>query len=369
MFREIIDRIKEGIEYIMKSRLMVLIIVFCLTSSVLIGRLFYLQIVRGEEYLENYELQIRRTSEIAATRGNIYDRNGNLLAYNELAYSVTIQDTVPTNTSSEDKNEILNNTLDQVLSIVENNGDSVIDSFGIILDSAGNYQFAETNETLRLRFIADVYGQAYTDDLTEEQKNQSASGIMHHLCSKRYGLDDENNDPEYILKMVNMRYAMGLNSYQQFLSTTLASDVSDETVTAIMENQSKLNGVDIEEESLRRYPDGKYFASIIGYIGPMSQDEYDNLAEDEKDKYSLSDLVGKSGIEQAFDSTLQGVKGKSTFYVDNLGKIIETVSRTDPKAGNDIYLTIDKDLQINAYNLLEEKIAGIVLSKLTNILD
>ncbi|KAA8501715.1 penicillin-binding protein [Mediterraneibacter catenae] len=364
-----IDRIKEGIEYIMKSRLMVLIIVFCLTSSVLIGRLFYLQIVRGEEYLENYELQIRRTSEIAATRGNIYDRNGNLLAYNELAYSVTIQDTVPTNTSSEDKNEILNNTLDQVLSIVENNGDSVIDSFGIILDSAGNYQFAETNETLRLRFIADVYGQAYTDDLTEEQKNQSASGIMHHLCSKRYGLDDENNDPEYILKMVNMRYAMGLNSYQQFLSTTLASDVSDETVAAIMENQSKLNGVDIEEESLRRYPDGKYFASIIGYIGPMSQDEYDNLAEDEKDKYSLSDLVGKSGIEQAFDSTLQGVKGKSTFYVDNLGKIIETVSRTDPKAGNDIYLTIDKDLQINAYNLLEEKIAGIVLSKLTNILD
>ncbi|WP_190324807.1 penicillin-binding transpeptidase domain-containing protein [Mediterraneibacter catenae] len=353
----------------MKSRLMVLIIVFCLTSSVLIGRLFYLQIVRGEEYLENYELQIRRTSEIAATRGNIYDRNGNLLAYNELAYSVTIQDTVPTNTSSEDKNEILNNTLDQVLSIVENNGDSVIDSFGIILDSAGNYQFAETNETLRLRFIADVYGQAYTDDLTEEQKNQSASGIMHHLCSKRYGLDDENNDPEYILKMVNMRYAMGLNSYQQFLSTTLASDVSDETVAAIMENQSKLNGVDIEEESLRRYPDGKYFASIIGYIGPMSQDEYDNLAEDEKDKYSLSDLVGKSGIEQAFDSTLQGVKGKSTFYVDNLGKIIETVSRTDPKAGNDIYLTIDKDLQINAYNLLEEKIAGIVLSKLTNILD
>ena len=369
MFREIIDRIKEGIEYIMKSRLMVLIIVFCLTSSVLIGRLFYLQIVRGEEYLENYELQIRRTSEIAATRGNIYDRNGNLLAYNELAYSVTIQDTVPTNTSSEDKNEILNNTLDQVLSIVENNGDSVIDSFGVILDSAGNYQFAETNETLRLRFIADVYGQAYTDDLTEEQKNQSASGIMHHLCSKRYGLDDENNDPEYILKMVNMRYAMGLNSYQQFLSTTLASDVSDETVAAIMENQSKLNGVDIEEESLRRYPDGKYFASIIGYIGPMSQDEYDNLAEDEKDKYSLSDLVGKSGIEQAFDSTLQGVKGKSTFYVDNLGKIIETVSRTDPKAGNDIYLTIDKDLQINAYNLLEEKIAGIVLSKLTNILD
>ena len=369
MFREIIDRIKEGVEYIMKSRLMVLIIVFCLTSTVLIGRLFYLQIVRGGEYLENYELQIRRTSEIAATRGNIYDRNGNLLAYNELAYSVTIQDTVPTSTSSDDKNKILNNILDKVLRIVEANGDSVIDSFGIILDSAGEYQFAETNETLRLRFVADVYGKVYTDDLKAEERNQSAAEIMHYLCSERYGLDDKNNEPDYILKMVNMRYAMGLNSYQQFLSTTLASDVSDETAAAIMENQSELSGVDIEEESLRRYPDGEYFASIIGYIGPMSQEEYDDLDKDDKDRYSLSDLVGKSGIEQAYDSTLQGEKGKSTFYVDRLGKVIETVSRTEPKAGNDIYLTIDKDLQINAYHLLEEKIAGIVLSKLTNILE
>ena len=368
MFREIIDRIKEGIDYIMKSRLMVLIIVFCLTSSVLIGRLFYLQIVRGGDYLENYELQIRRTSEIAATRGNIYDRNGNLLAYNELAYSVTIQDTLPTNMNSDDRNETLNGILNRVLEIVEAHGDSVIDSFGIILNSAGEYQFAETNETLKLRFIADVYGKAYTDDLTKAQKNQSASGIMDTLC-KRYGLDDSQNDQAYILKMVNMRYAMGLNSYQQYLSTTLASDVSDETAAAIMENQSSLTGVDIEEESLRRYPDGEYFASLIGYIGPMSQEEYDNLDKDEKKQYSLSDIVGKSGIEQAFDSTLQGEKGKATFYVDNLGKVIETVSRTEPKAGNDIYLTIDKNLQMNAYRLLEEKIAGIVLSKLTNILE
>ena len=108
MFREIIDRIKEAIDYILRSRLIVLIVVFCLTSSVLVGRLFYLQIVKGEDYLENYELQIRRTKEIAATRGNIFDRNGELIAYNELAYSVTIEDRIPTDTSSDKKNEILN---------------------------------------------------------------------------------------------------------------------------------------------------------------------------------------------------------------------------------------------------------------------
>ena len=62
-------------------------------------------------------------------------------------------------------------------------------------------------------------------------------------------------------------------------------------------------------------------------------------------------------------------KGKTTFYVDNLGKVTDTVSMTDPKAGNDVYLTIDKNLQISAYKLLEEKLAGIVLSKLSNVLD
>ena len=369
MFREIIDRIKEAIDYILRSRLIVLIVVFCLTSSVLVGRLFYLQIVKGEDYLENYELQIRRTKEIAATRGNIFDRNGELIAYNELAYSVTIEDRIPTDTSSDKKNEILNAVLDKVLTIVEKNGDSVIDSFGIILDSSGEYQFAETNETLRLRFVADVYGQPYVDDLKLEQREQSAGEIMHYLCSERYGLDDENHDPAYILKMVNMRYAMGLNSYQQYLSTTLASDVSNETAAAIMENQDSLTGVNITEDSLRRYPDGEYFASIIGYTGKISQEEYDALDEDEKKRYSLSDIVGKSGIEQTFDSVLKGEKGKQTFYVDNLGKVTDIVSTADPKAGNDVYLTIDKNIQITAYKLLEEKLAGIVLSKLANVLD
>lgn len=369
MFREIIDRIKEAIDYILQSRLVVLIVVFCLTSSVLVGRLFYLQIVKGEDYLENYELQIRRTKDIPATRGNIFDRNGELIAYNELAYSVTIEDTIPTDTNAEEKNEILNGILDKVLTIVESNGDSIIDSFGIILDSAGEYQFAETNETLRLRFVADVYGEPYVDDLSEERREQSAGEIMHYLCSERYGLDDEDNDPAYILKMVNMRYAMGLNSYQQYLATTLASDVSTETAAAIMENQDSLTGVDITEDSLRRYPDGEYFASIIGYTGKISQEEYDALDSDEKKRYSLSDIVGKSGLEQTFDSVLKGDKGEQTFYVDNLGKVTDIVSTKDPKAGNDVYLTIDKNLQITAYKLLEEKLAGIVLSKLTNVLD
>ena len=261
--------------------------------------------------------------------------------------------------------------LDKVLTIVEANGDSVIDSFGIILDSAGEYQFAETNETLRLRFVADVYGEPYVDDLTDEKKEQSAGEIMHYLLLKNVmDWTMKIMISAYILKMVNMRYAMGLNSYQQYLATTLASDVSTETAAAIMENQDSLTGVDITEDSLRRYPDRRILCYPSSDIpGKISQEEYDALDSDEKKRYSLSDIVGKSGLEQTFDSVLKGEKGKQTFYVDNLGKVTDIVSTTDPKAGNDVYLTIDKNLQITAYKLLEEKLAGIVLSKLTNVLD
>ncbi|WP_087161546.1 penicillin-binding transpeptidase domain-containing protein [Lachnoclostridium sp. An169] len=351
----------------MRNRLVMLIVVFCLTSSILIGRLFYLQIIRGEDYLENYELQIRRTTTIPATRGNIYDRNGSLIAYNELAYSVTIEDSIP---SGKDKNELLNAVLDKVLSIVESHGDSVISSFGITLNSSGEYQFTQRSETQRLRFVADVYGLATIDKLSADQKNQTAAEIIDYLCSeKRYDLDQESHDAAYILKMINMRYAMSLTSYSQYMGTTLASDVSDETAAAIMENKDSLTGVDISEESLRRYPDGEYFASIVGYTGQISQSEYDALSDEDKERYSLSDIVGKTGIEQTMDSVLQGTKGESTFYVDNLGKILDTVSRKEPEAGNDVYLTIDKDLQIYAYNLLEEKLAGIILNKLRNVLD
>ena len=371
MFRDILERIKDGMLQMFKSRLFVLIFVFCTMSVILVGRLFYLQIIKGENYLENYELTIRKTKEIPGTRGNIYDRNGNLLAYNELAYSVTIEDTITSNTVAE-KNEILNGILDSVLNIVESHGDSVISDFGIVLDSAGNYQFSQTDETLRLRFVADVYGLTTIDKLTEKQKNQSAEEIIHYLCTDKvygYGPDDEKLDKEYILKMVNMRYAINLNSFQQYMSTTLAFDVSEETVAAIMENKDSLTGVDVEEDSLRRYTDSKYFASIIGYTGKISQEEYDALDKNDKKKYSLSDIVGKSGLEQTMDEVLQGSKGERTFYVDSLGKVTETVSSTDPGAGNDVYLTIDKDLQEKTYQLLEEKLAGIILSKLHDMLD
>ena len=133
------ERIKSGIAEFVQSRIFVLIIVFCITSAILVQRIFYLQIVKGQEYLDDYKLQIQKTKEIQGTRGNIYDRNGNLLAYNELAYSVTIEDNGSYDSIAQ-QNKVLNKTISSVIKMVESNGDTVINNFGIILDSNNMYQ-------------------------------------------------------------------------------------------------------------------------------------------------------------------------------------------------------------------------------------
>lgn len=81
----------------------------------------------------------------------------------------------------------------------------------------------------------------------------------------------------------------------------------------------------------------------------------------------MNDTVGKSGIEKVMETYLQGEKGSETIYVDNLGKEIDSEGRVDPVAGNDVYLTLDADLQEAVYNILEQSIAGLLLDKIENI--
>ena len=363
------DRIKSGIYEVVKSRVFVAVIVFCVLAAILLQRVFYLQIVKGQSFADEYKLQIQKTKEIQGTRGEIYDRNGTLLAYNELAYSVTIEDNFE---ESSEKNKELNKVITTVMDIVESNGDTVINDFGVILDSDGNYQFVAENDTQRLRFVADVYGKKTIDELSDKQKNSTAQDIIDYLCTDKlygYGIDEKKMDKEDVLKLVNVRYAISLNSFQKFITTTIAEDVSDETVAVIMENLDTLPGVDIEEESLRRYTDSKCFASIIGYTGQISQEEYDALSKKEQEKYSKQDTVGKSGLEKTLDSELQGKKGQVKLYVNSVGKVIETIKGKDPEAGNNVYLSIDADVQKAAYNIIEQELAGILLSKIQNTLD
>ena len=139
----------------------------------------------------------------------------------------------------------------------------------------------------------------------------------------------------------------------------------EKTVSQLMENTAELPGIDVVEDYRRVYNDAEYFANIIGYTGEVSAEELEELQEEDS-SYAAGDIVGKVGLEQVMETSLQGDKGSETLYVDSLGRTLSVESRVEPQAGNSLYLTIDSELQKAAYNMLEQYIAGIVYA---NIID
>ena len=373
-----LEDIKESILNFITSRIFVLVVIFLAFFGIMMSRIFYLQIINGQNYADSFTMRIKREVSLPGTRGRIYDRNGQVLADNVLSYSVTMEDN-GTYKSAREKQSTLNRTVLKVIDIVESHGDNVIGDFGIVYQN-GSYTYTQEGRAL-LRFKADIYGYSSIDDLKPEEYVATADEMIEYLCGKKkfwispdlyteeqikeYKVPTDLT-PEQILKLVTIRYAISSNSFKRYVTTTVASDVSDATVAEILENQSNLQGVDIEQSSLRTHADSKYFANIIGYIGKPDQDELDTLKEQNED-YDANDLVGKAGLEQYMETELQGKKGQRTIYVDSVGNVLEVESETQPESGHDLYLTIDKDLQIAAYNILEQRLAGVLVSKIQNI--
>ena len=370
------EELREKLIKLLSSRVFIMLIVLSIVGFIMLHRVFSLQIIHGEEYMDSFETRIKKEISIDGARGNIYDRNGNLLAYNELAHSVTIEDVYESGTL---KNYNLNTTIYKTIKIIEENGDNLISDFKIELDRNGNYMFT-VEDTSLLRFLADVYGHSYIDDLTAKEKNSSPNDVIEYLCGWdkfRIGVYDENTKKatfevgkgytkEELLKILNVRYDMSNNSYQKYISTTIANDVSEETVAIVMENSNELQGVTIAEGTIRKYVDAIYLSNIIGYTGKVSsQDELATLQESNVE-YTINDTVGKLGIEKSMENYLQGKKGSETIFVNNVGKTTEISNYVEPVAGNDIYLTIDKDLQIAVYKILEEHLASILYTKIIN---
>ncbi len=373
MFEEFWENLVETVT----SRTFIIIVVLICAGGILINRVFDLQIVHGEEYLDSFKMKIMRERTIKGSRGCIYDRNGNLLAYNELAHSVTIEDVYE---SGKLKNLNLNTTIYKLINMIEDNGDTVVSDFKIILDKNGRYSYTVEGTQL-YRFLADVYGHLTIDQLEEKERTATAGEVVDYLCGwgrfriGEYTQEDDKNSfvpgngytKDEVLKILTIRYDMSNNSFQKYMPTTVATDINEKTMAVIMENSMDLEGVSIEEDTIRRYVDSMYFSHILGYTGKVSQDELAVLQEENEDSnYDSNDTVGKLGIEKSMESYLQGVKGSETIFVDNVGKVTDTANYVEPVAGNNIYLTIDKDLQIAVYKILEQRLAGILCSTIIN---
>ena len=151
-----------------------------------------------------------------------------------------------------------------------------------------------------------IRGEEYTDNTILEQVLEivEENGIHQQMISRTN------------IKIRPQRISSNICVQMKYMVTTIATGVSTETAAAIMENKDVLTGVDIAEDPVRKYTDSEVLSSIIGYTGQISEEEYSVLSEEEQENRSRTDIVGKSGIEKAFDDILRGTNGETTFYVD-----------------------------------------------------
>ena len=384
MFKDLWEIIKYGIKQVVTSRITPMLILFAVMFGALVFRLFQLQIVEGAGYQEDYLESTKREVYTTATRGNIYDCNGVPLAYNELTYSVTVLDngTYPTGYA---KNKMLLRLIrlleDYEVTLVGDTPLAVLDDDTIV--------FTTSSEAKHRAFLRDFYGLRSTSLLdTENDKGElinrsdiTAQEVYDKYIDK-YGIGDDSskspNTYEYTLeeglKLINMRIAMAASSYRKYEAVTLATGLDTSAMMAVKEASADLSGVDIAEETIRVYNDAYEFAHILGYTGKASTDDLTTLQTEaealgiaDAKKYAAGDVVGKAGIEEYMELVLSGTKGTAQIYVDNEGRIIETTSSTLPSAGDDVYLSIDRDLQVGIYHLAEQMVAGILVEKIENV--
>lgn len=359
--------IKDFLKKFFSSRLFVLAAVFIVFFGIILARIFTLQVVNGKSYQENFSLKIQMKQPINAARGNIYDKNGKLLAYNELAYSISINDST-TYSSTKEKNKAVNAELAEILTVLKNNGETLNNDFKIDRKKDGTYSFNVSGSSLN-RFRADVFGKGSADDLEYDKEtgideaNATAEQIMEYLMGKdNFGISSKY-DGDLAYRIVVVRYAMLGNRFARYKEVKIATDVSDKTVAYVNEHMDTLSGISVNEDMIRKYNYSEYFSSIIGYTGPISESEYTALHKKNKD-YTQNDTVGKAGMEQHYETYLRGKNGEQKFYIDNVGRISEIISSTDSVAGDDLYLSIDADLQKATYLALQNDIAAIVYSNI-----
>lgn len=355
-------------------RLLILGILFLFLLFVLVFRLYRLQIIDGASSQEEFISSIMKTRRLSGNRGNIFDRNGNLLASNRLSYNITLEDS-KNYRSTKEKQKTLNGIAYQLIYLVMDD-DKLNMSIPIEVDENGTFHYTADGWRLR-RFQADFYGEKDVSDLDDDQKNKTANNMMEELVDKekfsieaaytkedqdRYGLPAELSKKE-MLEIANIRYGLSLNSYRKYLPYLVASDVSEEAMVAVMEKKEDLPGADIEDSNIRVYYGGESLSSILGYTGAISAEELGKVGEG--NVYTSQSVIGKSGIEKSMEEWLRGKDGLEQFYTDVVGNKKTDPEITDsPTTGKDVYLTIDKNLQDAVYQMLEQQIAGILLTNM-----
>ena len=298
---------------------------------IIIVKLFSLQIVNGEEYLEKSNSRLTRETVVKASRGNIFDCNGNILAGTKIKYSLELY-------KSKIETEQLNNTILNAINVLEKNSDTYIDEFPITINPI-QYKFSDEEKT---------------KNWLERKKidvNSSAEQALNFYIEKykltNYSLEDAR-------KIIAVRYGIEENGYTAMRAYTISENISEESVLIFEEQNNSFPGMAIEKTPIRSYTYGKLASHVLGYVGKISSEEYNSL-----EGYSISDYIGKTGIEYAFEGYLKGQDGIKQTDMSIDGTITGEYITEGAVSGDDVTLTIDANIQDVAEKYLKELIEKI----------
>ena len=301
------------------------------------ARLVDWQIVHGSEYRELAKRSTSYTVQTDATRGEILDKNGDGIVVNTTHYKIVI-DKLYAN------EETLDTNLLALINLMNLTGDKWEDTLPIEL-SGNTLSYKKGAE--------DEIATLLSEDYLNLDENTTVQDCYKKLLG-RYKID-ENLSLSEQRNLVSVHYNMELTGYSSSNPYVFAKDIKRSTVSAVSENTQGVSGIDVQTYLVRKAQDNDLAPHILGALGSITEEEYEQLKDGEK-TYSLTDSVGKFGIELAFESQLKGEGGMKIIKRNSDGTIVDTIETIDSKPGDTVYLTLDKKLQETAVKSLAENV-------------
>ncbi|MGM9543649.1 MAG: penicillin-binding transpeptidase domain-containing protein [Romboutsia timonensis] len=378
---------------------------------VILVKILYMTTFKYEHYTELAENKTYKQLLIKAPRGEIKDRYGRLLAGNKNLFTVQVSGDGIKRKDSNGKS-MANDICLKLINLLEKNNEEYIDEFPIYIQN-GKYYYTfdknireyKDNNNIPQELDAKESFYYLVDKLisegilTKEDRNLEVSKLQKKLNEngyyppilvskwlfteqknkqdwlESYGIKDSKitakkafneirNSKSYQIdkslsdsdarKILVVRDLIKSQGYSQYNPITIATDISQKTISQLEESAIELPGVSVAVEPVRYYPNTTLASHILGHMGKMPSGQEDKYLNREEGKtYSKGDTVGISGIEKSYEEQLRGVDGYKKVQVDALGRITRELDVSEPKSGDTVYLSIDKDLQEDTENALK----------------
>ena len=333
-------------------RYLAIAVLFCLICVIYLGRLFYIQIAGKDATYGDGTTS--RTVTVQAVRGQILDRNGKAIVTNSYTYDLKLEYTAFSAMSAVRGNDVCL----YLLELLDANGEGAkhTESF---FPMQGAYPYLSWSEAVEAKDTLEYYRlQRVLTDLSFDADTSAKTLVQYYVDTYDFLATDSKGNRRFtddeIDRLIRLRYDMDALRFGVAADYTVAKAVSLPVMTAVKEQG--FGGVTFQGNVTRVYPYDGYASHIVGAVGPIYAEEWEYYNEQ---GYQMNALVGKSGCELAFEEYLHGSDGKLRIVEDAVGNVVSVEVVKAPVPGNDVYLTIDIDLQIAAERGLAENVAFV----------